>query len=213
MYKIYFLMLLLLTSCSGSKSTNNKSVDNSLPSKLTAAERQNLINILNASFSRFESVIFGLSEAQLLFKSNQKKWSVSECIEHVALAELHFQEILEEAMKKPSNPAFRKKIKIKDEKIRPKMLSKIWKAKSPEVFKPSGKFKNPKDAIIAFSEQRLKTIEYIKTTQDDLRNHFWKHPLTGNIDLYQTLLLMSAHLERHLNQIENIKSNPNFPIG
>ena len=66
---------------------------------------------------------------------------------------------------------------------------------------------------MAFKKQRLKTIEYIKTTNDDLRNHFWKHRLTGTIDLYQTILLMSAHLERHLAQIEQIKKTAAFPLN
>jgi hypothetical protein len=60
-------------------------------------------------------------------------------------------------------------------------------------------------------EKRQATIEYIKTTQNDLRNHFWKHPATGVVDLYQTLILMSAHLERHTAQIEEIKSAKRFP--
>ena len=211
MKKHFIILIFLQFSCVATKKERSENL--TFKTQLSENERINLLNTLQTSLEKFETTVAFLTTEQLNFKSNPKKWSINECIEHVTLAEIHFSEIVNDEMKKPSNPEFRSKIKIKDDKIRPKMLSKIWKAKSPEVFKPSGKFKNPKDAIIAFSEQRLKTIEYIKTTQDDLRNHFWKHPLTGNIDLYQTLLLMSAHLERHLNQIENIKSNPNFPIG
>jgi DinB superfamily len=90
-------------------------------------------------------------------------------------------------------------------------LSRIWKAKSPETFKPTGTFATPELTIIAFREQRYKTMEYVNNTSDDLRNHFWKHRLTGHIDLYQTLLLMSAHLERHTNQMKNIKLSKKFP--
>jgi hypothetical protein len=91
------------------------------------------------------------------------------------------------------------------------MTSRRWKAKSPEIFKPTNKFATANEAITAFQNQRMQTIAYVEATKDDLRNHFWKHPLTGKIDLYQTLLLMSAHLERHIEQIENIKSSINFP--
>lgn len=210
MRNIMLFLIISFLSCSSSKNTNKK--EEIIQSKeLTQMEREFLIQTLNASFQKFEEVTKSLSDKQLYFKVKQKKWSIAECIEHVTLAEIHFSEIVEDEMKKPSNPMDRSKINIKDEKIRPKMLSRIWKAKSPEVFKPSGKFKNPKEAIIAFKEQRLITIEYIKTTNDDLRNHFWKHRLTGTIDLYQTIILMSAHLERHIKQMEKIKKNQYYP--
>jgi hypothetical protein len=127
------------------------------------------------------------------------------------LAELEFPRILARENQLPPNKEFRSKIKILDDEIQPKMTSRKWKAKSPEIFKPSNTFTSVQDAIAAFQHQRNATIAYIEATKDDLRNHFWKHPLTGTIDLYQTLILMSAHLERHTEQIENIRNNKNFP--
>lgn len=211
MKKTIFLFSIVILSCTTQKKLK-KDINNSVAKQqLTIVEREFLIKTLNASFQKFEEITQSLSEKQLYFKVKLNKWSIAECIEHVTLAEIHFSEIVEEEMKKPSNPELRAKIKIKDEKIRPKMLSRIWKAKSPEVFKPSGRFKNPKDAIIAFREQRLKTIKYIETTKDDLRNHFWYHRLTKDIDLYQTIILMSAHLERHIEQMEKIKKDEYYP--
>lgn len=210
MKKKLALLLLCTLGCATSKENEIKNENSSILS-LTQSEREQLISELNRTLSLFEIEMAQLSTAQFQYKASSKKWSIAECIEHVTLAELHFQEILEAEMKKSSNPSFRKKIKIKDEKIRPKMLSKIWKAKSPEVFRPSNYFKSTEEAINAFKSQRQKTISYVENTNDDLRNHFWKHPLTGTIDLYQTLILMSAHLERHLNQIKEIKASPNFP--
>jgi DinB superfamily len=178
---------------------------------LSATEKQILITQLQLSLDQFNKAISNLTPEQLNFREKKGKWTIAECIEHITLAEASFPQIVEDEMKKPSNPEFRKKIKIKDEKIRPRMKSRIWRAKSPEIFKPTGKFATPELAIIAFREQRYKTMEYVNNTSDDLRNHFWKHRLTGHIDLYQTLLLMSAHLERHTNQMENIKTSRNFP--
>jgi DinB superfamily len=207
--KIMLLLLIALSSCSTKK--NTAIIAESSNTALTQKEREFLINTLNASSDKFENAIRSLSEAQLNFKVKDKKWAIAECIEHVTLAELRFPEIVKEEMTKPSNPEYRSKIRIKDEKIRPKMLSRIWKARSPEVFKPTGKFTNPQEAIDTFRKQRLRTISYIETTNDDLRNHFWKHPLTGTIDLYQTLILMSAHLERHVEQMENNKKAACYP--
>jgi hypothetical protein len=179
---------------------------------LTNEERKTLIITLTSSLDKFENATESLSEEQSYFKAREDKWSIAECIEHVTLAEIHFSQILEEEMKKPPSPDERKKVNIKDEQIRSRMLNNIWRATSPEIFRPTGTFKKPKDALITFRDQRLHTILYVQTTMDDLRNHFWKHPLTGTIDLYQTLILMSAHLERHIGQIEKIKENRNYPL-
>jgi uncharacterized damage-inducible protein DinB/uncharacterized protein YndB with AHSA1/START domain len=174
---------------------------------LGAAERTNMVNILYQSYEKFIAAISDLSDEQLHFKPSPNKWSIAECIEHVTLAEIRFPAIVQEEIIKPSELERRNKIKITDEEIRDKMTSRRWKAKSPEVFKPSNQYPNAAAALRAFNAQRMATIEYVKTTQDDLRNHFWRHPLTGTIDLYQTLLLMSAHLERHTEQIKRIKTN------
>lgn len=179
--------------------------------QLTEIEKAKIKAILNSSLIRFNSTVNNLSEAQLNFRTAAAKWTIAECIAHITLAELEFPKIIQAEMQKPSNPDLRSKISIEDEEIEPKMTSKTWKAKSPEIFKPSNKFSNVKEAIITFQKQRIKTISYIEATKDDLRNHYWKHPLTGKIDLYQTLLLMSAHVERHIEQIENIKSSIGFP--
>ncbi len=186
-----------------------RAVDNY--SQLTEMERQNMKKVLVESLDKFNRSITNLTEQQLNFRPSPEKWTIAECIEHITLAELEFPKILESEMGKPANPKMRKKIRIEDEEIRPKMLSRKWKAKSPEVFKPSNRFTSIEEAVAAFRSQRGNTMAYVETTTDDLRNHYWKHPLTGVIDLYQTLILMSAHLERHIEQIENIKSAEGFP--
>lgn len=179
--------------------------------RLTEIEKTKMKTILNSSLMKFNSAINNLSEAQLNFRPAPDKWSIAECIEHITLAELEFSKILGREMQKPSNPALRSKIRIQDDEIQPKMTSRKWKAQSPEIFKPSNKFGTTSETITAFQNQRNQTISYVETTKDDLRNHYWQHPLTGKIDLYQTLLLMSAHLERHIEQIENVKLSSDFP--
>lgn len=189
-----------------------KKAENKL-AKLSTSEKIKMTSILQDTFDKFNNTIINLTEDQLNFKIANNEWSIADCIEHITLAEMEFPKIVSEEMKKDANPEKRTKIRISDERIREKMTSRSWKAKSPSVFKPSQTFNNSKEALQAFKVQRLATINYVNTTNDDLRNHFWKHPLTGVIDLYQTLLLMSAHLERHIEQIENIKKTSGFPYA
>ncbi len=178
---------------------------------ITDNERMKMQETLKKSLLKFNTAINDLTEAQLNIRPGPDKWTIAECIEHITLAELEFPKILQTEMRQPANKELRSKINIQDEEIQPKMTSRNWKAKSPEIFKPTNRFANAQEAISIFKNQRNKTIEYVLITKDDLRNHFWKHPLTGKIDLYQTLLLMSAHLERHIEQIEIIKNDKNSP--
>jgi hypothetical protein len=179
--------------------------------RLSEKERSVITSVLNQSLKKFDETTAGLGAAQLEYKLPEGGWSIAECIEHVTLAELHFPEIVNDALQRPADPEGRNKIKLGDHEIRPKMTSRNWKARSPEIFKPSGKYPATQTAIEAFRAQRLATIAYIDTTTDDLRHRYWRHPLTGTIDLYQTLLLMSAHLDRHVEQMERIKLGEGFP--
>jgi len=52
-------------------------------------------------------------------------------------------------------------------------------------------------------------IEYIKSTNDDLRAHSFGR--TDPIDCWQWMLEISTHSERHIQQIREIKADPNFP--
>jgi len=60
-------------------------------------------------------------------------------------------------------------------------------------------------------ENRARTIEFVRTTQEDLHDHFMDHPVFKTLDVYQWMLLTSAHMRRHTAQILEVKADPNFP--
>ncbi|HVN06019.1 MAG TPA: hypothetical protein VMT86_16470, partial [Bryobacteraceae bacterium] len=62
-----------------------------------------------------------------------------------------------------------------------------------------------------FKESRARTIAYVTDTQDDLRGHFYDHPVLKTMDAYQWILLLSSHTQRHTAQLNEVKANPNFP--
>jgi len=64
-----------------------------------------------------------------------------------------------------------------------------------------------------FLAKREPNTQYVNTTADDLRNHFFTFPVEalGTVDSYQLFLFMAGHTKRHTLQIEEVKSNPAFP--
>ncbi|MCH5597150.1 hypothetical protein [Niabella ginsengisoli] len=88
--------------------------------------------------------------------------------------------------------------------------SREQKAKAPEQLKPGGQLGDYKKTIGTYSQQTTDLEKYIKTTKDDLRNHFAKTPV-GTVDAYQLLVFLTAHSKRHTAQIIELKAMPNFP--
>jgi hypothetical protein len=70
-------------------------------------------------------------------------------------------------------------------------------------------YKDLGEALGKFQALRATMIEYIKTTSDDMRAHSFGDREV--IDCWQWMLEISTHAERHIQQIREIKNDPNFP--
>jgi DinB superfamily len=178
---------------------------------LSKQERFEAIKYLKSTKTDFLKAIKGLSEAQLNFKPDSATWSVAECAEHIALSEKRIFEWGQSSLKTPAEPAKRAEIKLDEKNLIAKVTDRSGKVKAPEFLQPKRHFANTQAAAKAFDEQRIKTIAYVKSTQDDLRNHFVVHPLLGTIDAYQVIFMTAAHGKRHTLQIEEVKKHPSFP--
>jgi DinB superfamily len=182
-----------------------------LPETITGPERKAALDDFERTKDRFLHDVTGLTEAQLNFKADSTRWSIAQCIEHIALAENLIWQWQQSMVKQPADPSKKSEVKITDEQIMKGVIDRSKKFKAPEMLEPVGKFPSTAAAIQAYTSRRDSTITYIKLTQDDLRNHFTKHPAFGMIDTYQLLLLLAGHSERHTLQIEEVKASPGYP--
>jgi len=179
---------------------------------ISAAERETALKSLQATHDAFLQSISGLSEKQWRFKPAPDRWSIAEVSEHITVAEgmiLGF--VQSKIMDGLATPEKRAEVKATDETILTKVPDRSHKVQAPEFLQPTGRFANEEATVKAFEEARAKTMDYVKTTQDDLRDHFGPHPVLGTLDAYQWILLISAHSARHTKQIEEVKADPNFP--
>jgi hypothetical protein len=199
MKKLFLLLPVIILSFSAADSA------------LTKEEREVAIKYMKETKEGFLNDVKGLSETQLNFKTSPDRWSVAQCIEHIAIAENALMGLIQNNQKQPADPSKRPEVKATDTDVWTKVTDRSRKGTAPEFLKPSGKFKNSEEAVKAFVEQRDKNIEYVQTTNDDLRDHFMPHPAIGPIDDYQWLILIAAHSRRHTLQIEEVKADPGFP--
>jgi hypothetical protein len=182
------------------------------PKPLTSEEREAALKSLQATHDAFLQSIAGLSEKQWTFKPAPDRWSVAEVSEHIAVSEsMIFGLVQSKFMAGPATPEKRAEVKVTDEVILAKVPDRSRKAQAPEFLKPTGRFADRAAVTKAFEDARKNTMDYVKTTQDDLRDHFGPHPMLGTMDAYQWILLISAHSERHTKQIEEVKADANFP--
>jgi uncharacterized damage-inducible protein DinB len=181
---------------------------------LSQGDRDFALSSLHASSKLFLDSIAGLSPAQLNFKPAPDRWSIAEVAEHIALSEDLIFGVVKKTLAQPADESKRlppDEARKKDEALLMGVVDRSQKYQAPEQLQPQHKFPTVQAAADHFKESRNAHIEYVRTTQDDLRSHFSPHPAAGMLDADQWLLLMSAHTERHTKQINEVKADPNFP--
>jgi uncharacterized damage-inducible protein DinB len=182
------------------------------PTTLTPQEREDALKQFATTRDNFLKSIAGLSQKQWTFKPAPDRWSVAEVAEHITVAESAiFGVVQKQVMSSPAAPDKRDQVKGKDELILEKVPDRTHKVQAPEILRPTGRWATEAELTRTFEDSRAATMDYIRTTNDDLRDHFFDHPVLGTLDGYQWLLLISAHSARHTAQIEEVKADPNFP--
>lgn len=181
---------------------------------LTQGDRDFAVSALWATRKQLLDTAAQATPAQWKFKPSPQVWSLAEVAEHLALSEERlFNIATQRALKSPLNEEEKKTLSTrqKDELILKQVPVRDQKMQAPEMLVPSGRFSSRDDVIAAFQKKRDSNIAYIKETQDELRGHFFTHPVLGPLDAYQWFLMMAAHTERHVNQMKEVMARPDFP--
>jgi DinB superfamily len=184
----------------------------SLPTApLSDKERKDATDLLKKTEQGVFDAVKGLSDAQLKYKAAPDRWSIEECVIHIATAEMALWGKVDSTLKSPANPEKRSEIKITDDKVVPMLEDRSHKVKTNPMLEPQNSpFKTMDDALKAFKTNREKLIAFIGTTNDDMRNHVVTYPF-GSFDSYQMILFMGAHSNRHTQQIDEVKADAGYP--
>ena len=172
---------------------------------LKAGERQRLLAHLELTESWLESELSGLSPAQLSFQMTPDSWSIAQVVEHLAIAEPQYWDRVLESMKHPPTT---EKIETTDAAILWYGIDRTERTKTGEARVPNGTFKSAADSLASFRKLRSVIRDYARTTQDDLRSHKLQG---GGMDVYQWVLMISTHAQRHILQIREIKGQARYP--
>jgi hypothetical protein len=183
---------------------------------LNESDRGHILSELDASNKMFLDSIANLSPAQWTYKAGPDRWSIAEVSEHIVAAEGYIGGgVVKHLMSQPADPAKaaqRQPTNAKaDEMVLVSLRDRTHKATAPGEITPKGIYKTPAEATEAFKAAREKNLEYARTTNDALREHFFEPQPGRTMDGVQGMLMLAAHTERHVAQIEEVKQSPGYP--
>lgn len=181
--------------------------------KLSDDDRKMAVNHLMETKDHMSKVLKGLTEEQLRFLPEEGAWSIADCVEHLTISENAFGGLIQKTVEAGANPTLKDSVKLKDDELLGIILDRTNKVKTREPFEPTGKFGNSEETLKAFMSKRDEHIEYLRTTEDDLRNRYNSDLPFGTVDGVQLILFMSGHTERHVKQMEEVMAHKLFPTN
>jgi hypothetical protein len=157
--------------------------------------------------ARLIAAVEGLSEEQQGYRRAPDRWSVAELVEHLSIVEGNIVRLLNKLLGKAEESGAAAKaadsfdpVSIEEFVERTRDL----KLEAPESIRPTGASLSDSLARLSESRAALHALRP-RVERADGRSLRFPHPAWGPLDLYQWLLFVGAHEDRHLAQIEALK--------
>jgi hypothetical protein len=176
-----------------------------------ATEREQVVHQLAHSRERLVLAVEGLSTEQRSFRPADDRWSIADCLEHITVVEGSVLGKIQEVLQTAPEPERRDEVRGKDQIVLEQVPARGQRVKGPARLMPQGRWPEFEDLVRQFEATRERSVRFSAVTQADLRSHFFPHPVLGLLDCYQWLLLIAAHCERHVRQMEEVKADRGFP--
>ena len=176
---------------------------------------QELIGAITQSRQALLDSVSGLSEAQLAYQPDDGTWTINDILHHLALTDEANAKLTSRALKHAQERGVgadptpdESKLNCLDEALAP---MRNTRAQAPEFVTPHDHL--PADQSLArLNESRARMIEGVERLSDyDLSQLKYPHPILGELDMYQWILIAGGHEGRHVAQIKRIKAAAGFP--
>ncbi len=183
---------------------------------LSKGERDQAMSHLHATRKQVLDLIAPLSEAQWTFKAGPDRWSIAECAEHITETENMLRGLIQQSAKKlpvdeTKRAAKATKREAGNKAVLEQMADRSKRASAPGEIRPTGRFASKAALVAALNERRDVTIKYVETTDEDLRGRFFQMGPGREMDLYEMILMISGHAERHMLQMKEVTAAPGYP--
>jgi hypothetical protein len=183
---------------------------------ISKGERDQAMSHLHATRKQVMDLIGPLSEAQWKFKPGPERWSIAECAEHITETENMLRGLVQQSAKKlavdeAKRAAAGAKKEASAKAVLAAMTDRSKTATAPGEVRPTGRYATKAALVAALNARRDETIRYVETTEDDLRGRFFQMGSGREMDLYEMILMISGHAERHLLQMKEVTAAAGYP--
>lgn len=173
---------------------------------LTEAERQWYLQQLEETEAYFLNMLDDVDAKAWTHRPEEEEWTIAECAEHILKAEQGILAKIQQLLKE-QQPQAKKQAEISSTEF---ILTTVMdrynkKVKTIKPMEPSGVWSTKAEFIQTYRDAREGLRQFIKETQAPLHHYFTASPI-GEVDLYQNLVILTAHTARHTQQIESIKA-------
>ena len=165
-------------------------------------ERTELADHLERSRQELMAALAGLTESQAKVRPDPERWSVLDCVEHVASVEERFLGFLQNAEKLEA-PRVDKE---KEAALMARVPDRSTRARSPEAVLPAGRFATLAEALEQFDAGRARTVRFAEDRCDDLYSLAAAHPRFGPMNGVEMLIIIAGHARRHAEQIRETRA-------
>jgi hypothetical protein len=170
---------------------------------LTELERLRLVAHMQMTASWLEDEVSGLSAAQAAFRPSATSWTILEVLDHLVVVGPIYWGDLQSA-----TPVAGRAGMMNDIDVLWYGIDRTSRETALKTEEPSRTLRDLQSGLTAYRRQHAKLLEYLRTTNDDLRGRLVARQ---NCDAYQWALLISTHEQRHILQIREIKVHPKYP--
>jgi len=180
--------------------------------KLSKEEKSEISAHLKYSWDNLEQLVSRMTQEQWKYKTIDTVWSIAEISEHLEKSEMQLFSLVKDQLQTSlAEPEKAGESKGKTQDVMDAITSRDHKLKTRPELEPTGSYNSPQQFLKSFAKLRVESITYAMTTEDALRHHFIPFGPLGELDGYQILMFMSGHLERHIQQIEEVMKDPSYP--
>ena len=180
----------------------------------STADREVLTNGLsNVGDLLFEETK-DLTEDQWNFRSTQDAWCIGEVVEHLAIHDALFFREVKSTSSLPEHAMLADSLVDQDQYLMD--YAEVTTANSGEApwyLDPQLHWCSSRQTWPKFQRSHDQYIDFISDTKHNLRAFYTSNGRGQNPyrDLHQLVLISIVHAERHISQIQSIKSHPEFP--
>jgi hypothetical protein len=165
-------------------------------------EASEIVQNLERSREEFLAALAGVSEEQARMRPDPDRWSVLDCVEHVAFVEDRFYGWLEKAHKLDAPRVD----KTNEARLTDLVPNRSTRVKAPEAVVPAGRFASLEEAVESFNARRNRSVRFAEDHSEELYSLAAEHPRFGPVNGIELLIIAAGHARRHAEQIRETKA-------